>query len=614
MDSVDDTDYPYTTDIEDGSNIDTGVEESNAGEEPEEVFDMEELEILAWRRREWMQAGKKKKSSIFYALCREVSALEKHKSSSEMELQGLEEGMVEETPSRKKPADHPAFGLQQKLLHMREADGVEPGKSRIDLYQRALTAFMEDELTEEELEAAHVIAEKWNGPQGPTPEVKACFVQEMWRYCSMRFAFFTGWKNENGIIQACSMDFNDEIYDGNPFNDIHTLDGSWRDYVGAAFEEQGEPEDDAEQGEERPTKKAKKVDPVSFVTANNGEIWVGPITGLSRTRKHQMVRGFLTAHYRKACRHASAAVPFKRLGRYQKEMIAARHLPPNFTFTVDPSHMHVTTAVELLNFWRGRQESHPGDVFEFQKWLDSLGNLQDPVTRGDYPLLIARGRRSRSRTPAPPPREKVPTKRSRARKKRSSLRSVKAARQGSVCTSSAASDWSMDYTDAGTDPETDAEQNAETDAETGNETTTCSPHLLCGMIPVASSSNHRCSKTPMPHRAFTEQESGDDENSGCGDGENDVPAQHKRTPAKRSRVKPRVVHTTGKLRDMSEYNDGGIDVVPLVDQGTAPPCTPRVQHTAGKLKPALKHADHSNNHSKNPAKDLEDSTWKSPRI
>ncbi|KAI6032287.1 hypothetical protein BKA83DRAFT_13008, partial [Pisolithus microcarpus] len=375
----------------------------------------------------------------------------------------MEEGMVEEAPLWKKPVDHPAFRLQQKLLHMQEADGVEPGKSQIDLYQRALTTFMEDELTEEELEAAHVIVEKWNGPKGPTLEVKVCFAQEMWRYCGMQFAFFTGWKNENGIIQACSMDLNNEIYDRNPFNGIHTLDGSWQDYVGAAFKEQGEPKDDAEQGEEWPTKKAKKVDPETSSGA--------------RVLDH-------TLH--------------------------------------------------------------------------------------------------------------------------------------------AASDWSMDYTDAGTDPKTDAKQNVETDAnttgkpdvetdvetdaETGNETTTCSPHLLRGMIPVASSSNHCRSKTPMLRHTFTKQESGDDENSGCGDGENDVP-EHKCTPAKRSRVKPRVVHTTGKLQDMSEYNDGGIDVVPLVDQGTAPPHTPRVQHTAGKLKPALKHANHSNNHSKNPAKDLEDSTW-----
>ncbi|KAI5990729.1 hypothetical protein EDD15DRAFT_2369422 [Pisolithus albus] len=470
MDSLYDTDCPDPTDVEDGSEIDPGGE-SNAGEGVEEAFDMDELEILARRRREWMQAGKKKKRIIFNAICREVSELEKHNAASDVELEALQERIRIwlKTPLRgRKPRITLRSGyrysvravirqlyhdrIRQKLLRMREADGEESGKSRIDLYQRALTAFMQEELTDEQLEAAYEIAEEWNGPQGPSAEVKARnahkygiqyvwnFAHEMWRYCGMRMVFLTGWKNESGIIQACPMDFNDEIYDGNPFNDIHTLDGTWRDYVGAAFEEQGEPEEDMELIQERPMAKSRKVDPVSLVTAEDGDIWVGPIVGLSRTTKQQMVRGFLTAHYRKACRNPSAAVPFKRLGQHQHEMIAARHLPPQFTFTVDPSHMHVAAVVELLNFWRTRQESHPEDVFTFQKWLDNSGDLQDPITRNERPLLVARSR-SRSRTPGrPSSRPKVPAQRVTSRHGKGKSRASERA-------STEPSNIGMDYSD-----------------------------------------------------------------------------------------------------------------------------------------------------------------------
>ncbi|KAI5987045.1 hypothetical protein EDD15DRAFT_2372781 [Pisolithus albus] len=418
MDSLYDTDCPDPTDVEDGSEIDPGGKEANAGEGVEEAFDMDELEILARWRREWMQASKKKKQIIFHAIYQEVCELEKHNAASDVELEALQEDLVEDAPMWAKTSDYSVVWLQvyhdricQKLLRMQEADGEESGKSWIDLYQQALTAFMQEELTEEQLDATYEIVEEWNGPQGPSAEVKA------------------------------HMDFNDEIYDGNPFNDIHTLDGTWRDYVGVAFEEQGEPEEDMELIQERPTVKSRKVDPVSLVTAEDGDIWVGPIVGLSHTTKQQMVHGFLTAHYRKACRNPSTAVPFKRLGQHQHEMIVPRHLPPQFTFTVDPSHMHVAAVVELLDFWHARQESHPEDVFTFQKWLDSSGDLQDPITRNEHPLLIARSRRSWSRMPGrPSSRPKVPAQGVTSRHGKGKSRA-------SERTSTELSNIGMDYSD-----------------------------------------------------------------------------------------------------------------------------------------------------------------------
>ncbi|KIO05442.1 hypothetical protein M404DRAFT_25565 [Pisolithus tinctorius Marx 270] len=93
-------------------------------------------------------------------------------------------------------------------------------------------------------------------------------------------------------------------------------------------------------------------------------------------------------------------MPFKQLGAHQREMIATEHLPANFSFTVDPSHMSVSAATELLSFWRQQQAVDMGNVFAFQMWLDRSGTLQPPAEDGRIPLQIARDRQSRSRTPA----------------------------------------------------------------------------------------------------------------------------------------------------------------------------------------------------------------------
>ncbi|KAI6012308.1 hypothetical protein BKA83DRAFT_4130836 [Pisolithus microcarpus] len=214
---------------------------------------------------------------------------------------------------------------------------------------------------------------------------------------------------------------------------------------------------------------------------NNGEIRVGPITGLSHTQKQQMVHGFLTTHY--------------------------------------------------------------------------IGSI---LTCGDYPLLIARGRHSRSQTPTPASHEKVPPKRSQAWKKKSSLRPVKGGRPGNEHTSSTVWDGSLDYTDAETDAQTSADPNVETNAETNVETNAeiyvaidvdtdvdtvddneaSGSQLPCIMSPEASSSKCHQSKTPVLRRKLEEHNSNDNENSGSGDGDGNVPEHHKYTTAKRSKVEP----------------------------------------------------------------------------
>ncbi|KAI5993124.1 hypothetical protein F5J12DRAFT_963487, partial [Pisolithus orientalis] len=184
-----------------------------------------------------------------------------------------------------------------------------------------------DNLMEEQLAATEDIVERWNGWEGPTPETKA------------RNAAKYGYKYvQNFVMEMWSMDFNNEITDGIPFNNVHTPEGSWQEYLGETFEE----------------------------------------------------LGTLLEHDGLACRNPSSAVPFKNFGHHQVEMIAACHLLEGFTFDHDPSHMWTTTATQLLSFWHKQQESHPNDVFGFQKWIDQSGELQPLVHRTLVPLQVVR--------------------------------------------------------------------------------------------------------------------------------------------------------------------------------------------------------------------------------
>ena len=60
-------------------------------------------------------------------------------------------------------------------------------------------------------------------------------------------------------------------------------------------------------------------------------------------------------------------------------MIVEWHLPDDFEFPDDPSHMWKTDAITFLEFIRERQRSHPEDVFAFHHWLNDAGEVQEPV-------------------------------------------------------------------------------------------------------------------------------------------------------------------------------------------------------------------------------------------
>ncbi|KAI6111369.1 hypothetical protein F5141DRAFT_1214876 [Pisolithus sp. B1] len=320
MDSQLEDSHGYPTDTDARPPMDDAGEELVEGLDGN--FDVVELEVLAWRRREWTRVGKKEKPSIMWEICHEFGKMEKHCDLRLVKWQEKEEQITRwlKKPIRsRKPhiTVHSAYKysmwsvvwelyhdqIQLKHAHMKSEGGAQVTKC-IDLYQQALSDFIQEDLTDEQWQGAQDIADKWNGAEGPIPEVQAQsgsldpnmrfslvffnrnakkyslkymqnFTEEMWQYCGMRIVSLTGWKNEEGIIQACCMDFNNDIGGSSNFDDIHTINTSWREYLGTAYENPN-----VAAGGEVPNMaancpRAKMGDPVKVVANDEGNIWIG---------------------------------------------------------------------------------------------------------------------------------------------------------------------------------------------------------------------------------------------------------------------------------------------------------------------------------------------------
>ncbi|KAF8430556.1 hypothetical protein L210DRAFT_3651774 [Boletus edulis BED1] len=117
----------------------------------------------------------------------------------------------------------------------------------------------------------------------------------------------------------------------------------------------------------------------------DGTTWIPDIADSTRAEKQALVRAFLTSHYRDVCQKDKASAPFKKLRMFQDNLFLQHHLPSRFVFPDDPSHMTTADATRFLIFIRKRQEDHPEDIFEFQRWLkgDRLMKPGNPDEEGD---------------------------------------------------------------------------------------------------------------------------------------------------------------------------------------------------------------------------------------
>ncbi|KIK71932.1 hypothetical protein PAXRUDRAFT_20457 [Paxillus rubicundulus Ve08.2h10] len=121
--------------------------------------------------------------------------------------------------------------------------------------------------------------------------------------------------------------------------------------------------DDADSKEEsnhKQKQKCKRADPTTQVTCEDGKIWIGDLAGTGV-----------------ACARPKAVAPFKKLPQFINVMVGSDHLPPDFQFSGNPSHMKTSEVLQFLQFIQARQKEHPDDIFKFHHWIDENGDLQE---------------------------------------------------------------------------------------------------------------------------------------------------------------------------------------------------------------------------------------------
>ncbi|KAI6142209.1 hypothetical protein BKA82DRAFT_4361201 [Pisolithus tinctorius] len=322
MDSQYDTEHGYDDwvlmDVEDASSITAqGIKQSVTGDEDHIHFDIDELEVLVCQQRDWKESRKMKKPMILQSILGELHELDKNMELSHAEMQ-LKAGLVTTWLKLLLHSQKPRLTLQagykysmwsvvqelyhncvqKKLATMREDAGDEEGPKPIGVYQQVLTTFIQDDLSDKQLAAMQDIAAKWNGMEGPTPDIKAkCLETQqnmgisisaiLWKRCG-GIAACGSYALQGGKMQKVLWR---HAY-GTSFNEVWNLEGSWWDYLGEAFEED-EISDDEEDGQSEgsPRKKAAmtmKVDPITLVTKEDRTVSISEIAGLSHDLLQKM--------------------------------------------------------------------------------------------------------------------------------------------------------------------------------------------------------------------------------------------------------------------------------------------------------------------------------------
>ncbi|KAI6149329.1 hypothetical protein BKA82DRAFT_4013950 [Pisolithus tinctorius] len=149
--------------------------------------------------------GKKKKPAVLLSIWEEMQGLDRNKELRGSKVQTkckLIQDWLKKPLHSKKPqitlrssykysvqaVVHKLYQeqIQEKLAKMKVEEGDTHGSKQIQQYQNALTAFIQDDLMEEQLAAAEDIVERWNGWEGPAPETKASqvWVQVCLKLCN----------------------------------------------------------------------------------------------------------------------------------------------------------------------------------------------------------------------------------------------------------------------------------------------------------------------------------------------------------------------------------------------------------------------------------------------
>ncbi|KAL4078650.1 hypothetical protein V8B97DRAFT_2021039 [Scleroderma yunnanense] len=216
---------------------------------------------------------------------------------------------------------------ENKIL---EKAGVKQGSTNmIKWYQNTMDKVMKM-LIEEEKKDAEPYAEE--------------FAKEMWKCCGARVVVMVAWKDNDGEVmvpgQVCH-DFNDELGNGKCFPE---LEHCWQKHM---------------------VRKSKARPQILLPTHQNGTPYISNILDLCVPEMKDIMRAFVTFHYRKACGKPTATVPCGAIASNPSTYIAPKYLPHGVTFK-EPTHLtqdELTQILELLETSdsSGDQEDNRGE-------------------------------------------------------------------------------------------------------------------------------------------------------------------------------------------------------------------------------------------------------------
>ncbi|KAF8137049.1 hypothetical protein EV363DRAFT_1293429 [Boletus edulis] len=173
---------------------------------------------------------------------------------------------------------------------------------------------------------------------------------------------FLGFKDKKGEIFAQVYEFNKGIADDHPLR---------MPRISECFEEDGDQEK-KKVGKLKKSQGRCQDDVIEKILLPNGTVWISEVQNYTWADLQDLVRGFVTAHYRIATRKPRVTAPFKQLGRLSANLFDDQHLSRKWNIPDNPSHLKSQEALHFLEFIQNRQALFPDDIFKFQSWLDQV--------------------------------------------------------------------------------------------------------------------------------------------------------------------------------------------------------------------------------------------------
>ncbi|KAI6141476.1 hypothetical protein BKA82DRAFT_125401, partial [Pisolithus tinctorius] len=371
---------------------------------------LDELQILQDSLKDWKEADTNKRASLMEGMRNKIKRLDANKSLKQNEWNrkqtAIKNWMYNNSWSQAQKG-LVKYGSKWtalkviKLQHKKDIQQVlvkariQPGTSAmIKHYQPAIQQVVQS-LTKAELDRAAHLAKEWNERKLP-PEAQAeattskgrkyakQFAYDMWKQCGMRVVIMSAWKDKDGeVMVGCMNDFNDELGDGERYSDWEDLHGKWSAYAKKAFRvngtEDGSGEDEAGQTTVKAWK-GKKQSQFSLSTNDDGTPVLPNLLDLQTLELKDIMRVFITGHYRLACGKTNASVPWAAIADNWASYVSSKYLPPNIPFK-EPTRLTHHELIETLEFWKEQQQEHPEDVFWFQRWRSQDGSLEEPVSK-----------------------------------------------------------------------------------------------------------------------------------------------------------------------------------------------------------------------------------------